>query len=153
MGIKRLQATAVPARLILQLPFPAAIRRVLDCQSRRAHVTCRQPNTMNNKLILSLCALVLAAFGVAWVVKAQPSQTAIQRYECAMIKWDGPDRLAIIYPDRAEVLRVFKSQKPPADVSEEEFCLIWGANKLAQEGWEPVNLNSRRVLLRRPPAH
>jgi len=72
-------------------------------------------------------------------------------YEYAMIKWDGPDKLAIIYPDRAELVRVFKTAKLPSDISEEEFCLTWGANKLAQEGWEPVNLNSRRILFRRPP--
>jgi hypothetical protein len=74
-----------------------------------------------------------------------------ENYEYAMIKWDGPDKLAIIYPDRAEVVRVFKHAKPPADISEEEFCLTWGANQLGKEGWEPVNLNSRRILFRRAP--
>jgi hypothetical protein len=74
-----------------------------------------------------------------------------EHYEYAMIKWDGPDKLAMIYPDRAEVVRVFKQAKLASDVSEEEFCLTWGANQLAKEGWEPVNLNSRRILFRRPP--
>jgi hypothetical protein len=72
-------------------------------------------------------------------------------YEYAMIKWDGPDKLAIIYPDHAELLRVFKQAKPPSDINEEEFCLTWGANKLAKEGWEPVNLDSRRILFRKAP--
>jgi hypothetical protein len=76
---------------------------------------------------------------------------AAPAYEFAMIKWDGPDKLAVIYADRAEVIRVFRVAKPPPEVSEEEFCLTWGANKLAQDGWEAVNLNSRRILLRRAP--
>ena len=74
-----------------------------------------------------------------------------ENYEYAMIKWDGPDKLAMIYPDHAEVVRVFKIIKLPPDISEEEFCLTWGANKLGKEGWEPVNLNSRRILFRRAP--
>ena len=105
---------------------------------------------MKSKLVVSLGVMVLAAFGVAWIINAQPSQTVTPRYECAMIKWDGPDRVAFIYSDRAEVVRVFKTTKVPAEVSEEEFCLTWGANKLAQEGWEAVNLNSRRILFQRP---
>ncbi|HKQ38716.1 MAG TPA: hypothetical protein VJ063_11605 [Verrucomicrobiae bacterium] len=74
-----------------------------------------------------------------------------ENYEYAMIKWDGPDKLAMIYPDKAEVVRVFKLSKLPADVNEEEFCLTWGANRLAKEGWEPVNMDSRRILFRRAP--
>lgn len=74
-----------------------------------------------------------------------------ENYEYAMIKWDGPDKLAMIYPDHAEVVRVFKVAKLPADITEEEFCLTWGANKLGKDGWEPVNLNSRRILFRRAP--
>ena len=79
------------------------------------------------------------------------SITRAENYEYAMIKWDGPDKLAIIYPDRAELVRVFKTAKLPSDISEEEFCLTWGANRLGKEGWEPVNLNSRRILFRRAP--
>ena len=74
-----------------------------------------------------------------------------ESYEYAMIKWDGPDKLSIIYPDRAELVRVFTQAKQPTDVTPEEFCLTWGANRLGKEGWEPVNLNSRRILFRRAP--
>ena len=74
-----------------------------------------------------------------------------EHYEYAMIKWDGPDKLAMIYPDHAELIRVFKVAKPPQDVSDEEFCLTWGVNRLSKDGWEPVNMDSRRILLRRAP--
>lgn len=109
---------------------------------------------MNKKLLYSAGALAIVSLAVMLLVKAQAAEpAAAPRYECAMIKWDGPDKLAVIYPDRSEIVRVFKAAKLPADITEEEFCLTWGANKLAQEGWEPVNLNSRRVLFRRPAAH
>lgn len=67
-----------------------------------------------------------------------------------MIKWDGPDKLQLITPQKSEAIRLFKTgvQLPP-DIHDEEFCLTWAANKLAQEGWEPVNLNATRILLRR----
>lgn len=100
---------------------------------------------MNWKTWTALLGLVFAV--VAGGAPLAPGEY----YEYAMIKWDGPDKLAIIYPDRAEVIRVFKQAKLPPDVSEEEFCLTWGANKLAKEGWEAVNLNSRRILLRKAP--
>ena len=97
-----------------------------------------------------LLGLVMAVcVGVATLVQAQGETHGAGKYEVAMIKWDGPDKLAVIYPDRAEIIRVFKTAQVPADVSQEEFCLTWGANKLAKEGWEPVNLNSRRILFRR----
>ena len=68
-----------------------------------------------------------------------------------MIKWDGPDRIQFLTPQRSEVIRLFKTGVTlPPEVRDEEFCLTWAANKLAQEGWEPVNLNSTRILLRRP---
>lgn len=101
---------------------------------------------MNMKRLWVVMAICV---GVVMHVLAQGETQGGGKYEVAMIKWDGPDKLAIVYPDRAEALRVFRMAKLPADVTEEEFCLTWGANKLAKEGWEPVNLNSRRVLFRR----
>ena len=88
---------------------------------------------------------------VVSLLLATASLAAGAEYQYAMIKWDGPDKLQMIYPDRAEVVRVFKLAKPPPDITEEEFCLTWGANQLAKEGWEPVNLNSRRILFRKAP--
>ena len=99
---------------------------------------------MNYKKCVVIVGLMLALCGGGLA-------SAAEQYECAMIKWDGPDKLAIIYPDRAETIRVFKvAQQPPSDVQPEEFCLTWGANKLAKEGWEPLNIDSRRILFRRP---
>jgi hypothetical protein len=100
------------------------------------------------KLLWALPLVVLAA---AWVVnsgKAQEKLTA--RYEYAVLKWDGPDRLFYNMPDRFELVHLEKKGiKIPGDAQNEEWCLAYGANQLAREGWEPINLDSRRLLLRR----
>ena len=106
---------------------------------------------MNKRAVLLIVTIAAAAwFGLTMLSKAQaPGVTA--RYEVAMIKWDGPDKIQLITPNKAEFVRVFKSGVGlPADIHDEEFCLNWAANKLAQDGWEPVALNATRILMRRP---
>jgi len=101
-------------------------------------------------LAMTITALVVW-LGAALFVKAQ-DKTSAQRYECAVIKWDGNDKVCVNLPDKSEVLHVFEmaSARTPKDMQDEEFCLAWMANKLAKEGWEPVNLDSRRLVFRRP---
>ncbi len=106
---------------------------------------------MNHKRLYA-AALGTAAvlFAFTFLTRAQTTGAA-PRFETAMIKWDGPDKVQLITPQKCEFIRVFKTgaQLPP-DIHDEEFCLNWAANKLAQEGWEPVNLNATRILMRRP---
>lgn len=102
-----------------------------------------------NHMLLVGVALAAAISGASLVGKGQTGSA--QRYEVAIIKWDGPDKLQLITPQKSEYLRVFQGGVTlPRDIHDEEFCMTWGANKLAQDGWEPVNLNSSRMLLRRP---
>jgi hypothetical protein len=98
-------------------------------------------------IALTLSTLFISAF--IFLARAQTPGTA-PRYEVAMVKWDGPDKIQLITPQKSEYLRVFKAGvQLPADIHDEEFCLTWAANKIAQEGWDPVNLNATRILLRR----
>jgi hypothetical protein len=79
-----------------------------------------------------------------------PKPASAARCEVALIKWDGPDRVQFITPQKAEVVRVFKrGVELPSGIHDEQFCLAWAANELAKEGWEPVNLNATRILMRR----
>lgn len=88
-----------------------------------------------------LCGVLLA--------RAQGVSVA-QRYEVATIKWDGSDKLQFITPQKSEIVRLFKTgvQLPP-EIHDQEFCMTWAANKMAQEGWEPISLEGTRILLRR----
>ena len=93
----------------------------------------------------------IAVAGLVWIAspgKAQEKPPA--RYEYAILKWDGPDRLFYNMPDRFEMVHVEKKgAKIPGDAQQEEWCLAYGANELAKEGWEPVNLDSRRIVFKR----
>ena len=105
-----------------------------------------------NQLLLASLAVAAVIGAASLGAKGQTGNTA-QRYEVAIIKWDGPDKLQLITPQKSEYLRVFQSGATlPREIHDEEFCMTWGANKLAQDGWEPVNLNSSRMLLRGPVA-
>jgi hypothetical protein len=80
---------------------------------------------------------------------AQDKQVRM-KYEYAIVKWDGPDRLYYNLPDKFEMVRISKTEvKIPGEAQEEEWCLAYAANKMAADGWESINLNSRRILFRR----
>lgn len=89
--------------------------------------------------------------GASLFSKAQPATpTPAIRYETAIIKWDGPDKLQLITPAGTEYIRLFQTGVSlPRNIHDEEFCLNWAANHLAAEGWEPVNLQATRILMRR----
>jgi len=73
------------------------------------------------------------------------------KFEYAIVKWDGPDRLYYNLPDKFEMVHITKSGgiRIPNEAQEEEWCLAYAANKMAEAGWEPVNLDSRRLVFRR----
>jgi hypothetical protein len=72
------------------------------------------------------------------------------RYEVAIVKGDGPDKLQFITPQKSEAVRLFKTGvKLPEDICKEEFCLTWAANKMTQERWEPLSLDATRIVFRR----
>jgi hypothetical protein len=78
-------------------------------------------------------------------------KTRPARFEYAIVKWDGPDRLYWNLPNKFEITHLEKQGIPvPKDAENEEFCLTAASNIMAKDGWEPVNLNSRRILYRRP---
>jgi hypothetical protein len=84
------------------------------------------------------------------LVTAQDKKEA-SKYEYAIVKWDGPDRLYYNLPDKFEMVHITKGGgvRIPNEAQEEEWCLAYAANKMAADGWEPVNLDSRRLVFRR----
>jgi len=77
-------------------------------------------------------------------------RSAPGKYDYAVVKWDGPDRLYYNLPDKFELVYLSKTGvEVPKGAQAEEWCLAYAANKMAKEGWEAVNLNSRRILFRR----
>lgn len=94
-------------------------------------------------------ALIVAVGGII-TTASLTAQNKTQAYEYAIVKWDGPDRLYYNLPNKFEMVHLEEvGTKIPKDAQNEEFCLAVGANKMAAEGWEPVTLDSRRILFRR----
>jgi hypothetical protein len=101
-------------------------------------------------------SLVVLLVGAVLLGSASPTALATDRsgsaaqWEYAVVKWDGPDRIYYNLPGRFELVYLGKiGVTIPKEAQREEFCLAWAANKMAAEGWEPVNLHSRRILMRR----
>ena len=99
-------------------------------------------------LIVAITLLVLSC---ALPVHAQ--EPAPQKYEYAIVKWDGPDRVYFNLPDKFELKFLGREGVTiPREAQPEEFCLAWAANKMAKDGWTPVDFDSRRILFRRVKA-
>jgi len=100
------------------------------------------------RIIATILLMSVLAGGVAPVF-AQDGAVA-QKFEYAMVKWDGPDRIQYILPDKFEMVHLGEKHPLPKGAQGEEFYLTRATNELAKQGWEAVNINSRRILLRRP---
>ena len=101
---------------------------------------------MKKLLLLVLLGLVLLS--PATTAGDAPSAA---KWEYAIVKWDGPDRLYYNLPNKFELVFLSKTGVTiPKDAQAEEWCLAYAANKLAKEGWETIALDSRRIVLRRP---
>src|SRR5438105_3275383 len=100
------------------------------------------------KLLLPIALLVLALLWITNPGSAQDKTPA--KYEYAIVKWDGPDRLFYNMPTKFDLVHLGKSGiKIPGDAQGEEWCLAYAANQMAADGWEPVTLDSRRIVFRR----
>lgn len=93
---------------------------------------------------------------VVWLAASLFSTAQVKvpagRPEYAVIKWDGSDKVSINYPGKSEIMHVFElsGSRTPKEMQDEEFCLAWMANKLAQDRWEVVAFDSRRLVFCRP---
>ena len=99
-----------------------------------------------------ICIALLALVGCFVMPSYSMAQAKKPLYEYAMVKWDGPDRLYINLPnDGFKLVYLTKEGVTfPKEADNEQFCLAVAANRMAKEGWEPINLDSRRILFRRP---
>ena len=103
---------------------------------------------MKNALLFTL----LLTTALLWPARPGSSEDkpSTPKYEYAVVKWDGPDRLFYNLPDKFELVHLGKSGvQIPHEAQNEEWCLAYAANKMGKEGWEPIALDSRRVLFRR----
>jgi hypothetical protein len=97
-----------------------------------------------------ICLALLIVVGCFALPTFSSAADKVQLFEYAIVKWDGPDRLFYNLPNKFEVVHLEKTGVTiPKEANEEEYCLSIAANVMAKDGWEPINLNSRRILFRR----
>ncbi|HEX4343444.1 MAG TPA: hypothetical protein VH255_08635 [Verrucomicrobiae bacterium] len=106
---------------------------------------------MKTKIIGLIITVTMVAFiACPLLVKAEDKPAIKQQYEYAILKYDGPDRMQIFYPNKFETYHLFqKGVTLPKDAHDEEFCVNYVVNDLAKDGWEPIQLHATRVMLRR----
>lgn len=106
---------------------------------------------MKKPALLLLLPAILLVLALIQSSTAQAPANATARWEYGILKWDGPDRTYYNLPGKFELVHLRdKGVDVPKNAQEEEFYLTWAANEMAASGWEVVNLDSRRLLLRRP---
>jgi len=106
---------------------------------------------MKKIISIALFAL-LGCFAMPSHSVAEDTATNHHYYEYAIVKWDGPDRLYYNLPhDEFKLVHLEQDGvKIPKEADNEQYCLSIAANRMAKDGWEPINLDSRRILFRRP---
>lgn len=99
-----------------------------------------------------ICIALFALMAGLATPASSLAQNKVAKYEYAVVKWDGPDRLYINLPDNGFKLVHLEKEGVtiPKEADNEQFCLAVAANRMAKDGWEPINLDSRRILFRRP---
>jgi hypothetical protein len=102
---------------------------------------------IRNSLVVAGLLAVAVAFGTSFAQSQERS--GAQKYEVAVIKFDGPDRIAYILPGGTERARIFEEYPLPKGVHDEAFSLAMAANKLAKDGWEPVSIDGTRIMMKR----
>jgi hypothetical protein len=100
-------------------------------------------------VIVLLVLGVLAAWGTG--ASRFAAQERAPRFEYTLLKYDGPDRIQLFFPDRFVARRIFQEgHKLPQGARDEEFCVAFVINEMAKDGWLPIQLHATRVLFQRP---
>jgi hypothetical protein len=100
-------------------------------------------------VLVVLVALAIVSLSAVTVMPAGAQGKSAPKYEYALLKYDGPDRIQIFYPGKYDKFRLGERMPVPKDVRDEEFCVNTMINELAKDGWEPIQLHATRVLFRR----
>jgi hypothetical protein len=109
----------------------------------------KKPKEIIMKKLITVALLVLV--GCFAMPSFSSAEDKVAKFEYAVVKWDGPDRLYYNLPDKFELVHLEKiGVTIPKEADNEQYCLAVAANTMAKKGWEPINLDSRRILFRRP---
>jgi hypothetical protein len=99
---------------------------------------------------IDLIALTMIMFG-GFVQHANAQSAAAPKTEFIDIRWDGTDRMCVIYPDgRVNFFWPEVKDIPrPDDANKRAFYLTIEMNRLAAQGYEFVGMISDEIMMKR----
>jgi len=98
--------------------------------------------------LAALTAICLVGFAQA----SPMAQDRTSKVEFIDIRWDGVDKMAVIYPDGRVVFfgKELKDVPRPDDVNKRAFYLTIQMNRMAAQGYEFVSMISDEIIMKRP---
>lgn len=105
--------------------------------------------------------IFILAFAAALYLGSPVSQSASAQamsaagFEYIDVRWDGTDRMCIVYPDgRVDFIGKELEKVPrPDDANKRAFYMTLAVNKMAAQGYEVVGMISDEILMRRHSLH
>jgi len=96
-------------------------------------------------------AAVAALSMLAFATGDAGAQSQGAKVEYLDIRWDGVDRMCVVYPDGHVVFfgQELKDFKRPDDANKRAFYLTIEANRLAAQGWEIAGFISDEIIMKR----
>jgi hypothetical protein len=104
---------------------------------------------MTTRLMMAAAALALLLVGVTPV--EAPAQPRAQRLEYIDIRWDGVDRLCVVYPDgRVDFLGdELKTIPRPDRVDRRAFYMTLAMGRMVTQGYEVAAAFSDEIIMKR----
>lgn len=106
--------------------------------------------TLSNAAVSAAALAVFALTGLAQQNQALAQERA-GKVEYIDIRWDGTDRMCVVYPDgRVDFFgKDLKDIQRPDDANKRAFYLTIEMNRLAAQGYEFVAMISDEILMKR----
>ena len=100
--------------------------------------------------LVCLAALTAIALGGFALVHAM-AQASGSKVEFIDIRWDGVDRMCVVYPDGRVVFfgQELKDIPRPDDANKRAFYLTLEMNRMAAQGYEFVSMISDEIIMKR----
>jgi hypothetical protein len=103
--------------------------------------------------------LIMATFGAIGICGLSPlgavAQDLASRVEYIDIRWDGTDRMCIVFPDgRVEFIGKELEKVPrPDDANKRAFFMTLAMNRMAAQGYEFEGMISDEIVMKRRIPH
>jgi hypothetical protein len=101
---------------------------------------------------LLLAFIIIAALAGIYFTRTSDAQersyATIPTYEYGIIRYDTPDKIQFVLPTGVQSVRAFTSGLNASDYNQ-EASMVWALNHVSKDGWQPVTLETTRVLIRR----